>query len=60
VGDVVNLAARIEAHTKVAGHPILIDGNTRDGLADEIAVEALGPVMFKGKTQEVDVFAVAL
>src|SRR5215813_4961772 len=25
IGDTVNLAARLEAHTKVAGHSILID-----------------------------------
>src|SRR5262249_12724588 len=29
VGDTVNLAAHLEAHTKVVGHPILIDANTR-------------------------------
>jgi adenylate cyclase len=58
VGDTVNLAARIEAHTKVAGHPLLIDGHTRAGLPDDIAVEALGPVQFKGKTQSVEVFKV--
>ena len=30
VGDTVNLAAHLEAHTKVLGQPILIDENTRD------------------------------
>ena len=29
VGDTVNLAAHLEAHTKVVGQPILIDENTR-------------------------------
>ena len=29
IGDTVNLAARLEAHTKVAGRDILIDGDTR-------------------------------
>ena len=60
VGDTVNLAARIEAHTKTAGRPILIDQSTRDGLPAEIAVEELGPVLFKGKTQSVEVFSVYL
>jgi len=60
VGDTVNLAARIEAHTKTAGHPIIIDETTRRGLPDEVVVESLGPVLFKGKTQPVEVFSVKL
>ena len=60
VGDTVNLAARIEAHTKTAGRPILIDQNTREGLPREIGVEGLGPVLFKGKTETVEIFSVTL
>jgi adenylate cyclase len=58
VGDTVNLAARLEAHTKVAGRAILIDAATRSALADAIAVEALGAVPIKGKAQPVEIFAV--
>ena len=58
VGDTVNLAARIESHTKVVGKPILIDHYTRDGLPDSIQVEDLGEVIFKGKEQAIRVFAV--
>ena len=58
VGDTVNLAARIENHTKTAGHPILIDQFTRDGLAGDIQAESLGPVIFKGKQQPINIFAV--
>jgi len=58
VGDTVNLAARIENHTKVAGKPILIDKYTRDGLADEALVDDLGEVTFKGKEQAVSIFAI--
>ena len=58
VGDTVNLAARIEAHTKEVARPILIDQYTSDGLPDEIARDALGPVTFKGKHQSVNIFAV--
>ena len=58
VGDTVNLAARLESHTKTAGRAILIDQATRDGLGDRIAVEALGPVALKGKAAAVEVFAV--
>ena len=58
VGDAVNVAARIEDHTKLAGRPILIDQNTSEGLAKDVRIEALGPVMFKGKQQPIHVFAV--
>jgi class 3 adenylate cyclase len=58
VGDTVNLAARLESHTKTASRSILIDQATRDGLGDRIAVEALGPVALKGKAAAVEVFAV--
>jgi adenylate cyclase len=58
VGDTVNLAARLEAHTKVAGRPILIDENTRQGLSDAVEVEDQGMVQLKGKNQAVNIFAV--
>jgi adenylate cyclase len=58
VGDTVNLAARIEAHTKIAGGPILMDENTCKDLPESIAVESLGPVLFKGKQQPVNIFSV--
>jgi len=58
IGDTVNLASRIETHTKVTYRSLLIDKNTRDGLPPDIPVEALGPVIFKGKNQAVDIFAV--
>lgn len=56
IGDTVNLASRLEAHTKVAGHAILIDGATRAGLGGSIEVDAVGPVTIRGKAQPVDVF----
>jgi class 3 adenylate cyclase len=58
VGDTVNIAARLESHTKVANRPILIDENTRRGLDGAIAVESQGEVLVKGKTQPVKVYAV--
>jgi len=60
IGDVVNLASRIEEHTKVAQRAILIDGATRAGLGERIEVEPLGPVVFKGKTVPVDVYSVGV
>jgi class 3 adenylate cyclase len=58
VGDTVNLAARLEAHTKVVGQPILIDEETRHGLGETIHVTDQGAVTLKGKTQEVRIFSV--
>jgi class 3 adenylate cyclase len=58
VGDTVNIAARLEAHTKILKRPILIDENTRRGVGDEIALEAQGELQVKGKTQRVNVYSV--
>src|SRR4030088_472906 len=58
IGDIVNLAARLETHTKVAQRAILIDQTTRSSLSERITVESLGPVPFKGKAAAVDVFSV--
>ncbi len=58
IGNTVNLAARLEAHTKLARRAILIDGETREGLAGQIPAEPLGPVAFKGMAAPVDVFCV--
>jgi adenylate cyclase len=58
IGDAVNLAKRIEDHTKTVGHPILIDQYTREGLSTDIEVEALGAVLFRGKQQPIQVYVV--
>ncbi len=58
VGDTVNLAARLEAHTKAAARGILIDGATQVALDGRVATVALGPVPFKGKSVPTEVFAV--
>jgi len=60
IGDTVNLASRLEAHTKVAGRVILIDAATRAGLHDSLAFEVLGAVEIRGKAQAVEVFAAAM
>jgi adenylate cyclase len=60
VGDTVNVAARLEAHTKVLNRPILIDENTRQGLDDGIAVESQGELQVKGKARPVRVYAVGV
>jgi adenylate cyclase len=58
VGDTVNVAARLESHTKVVKRPILIDEDTRRGLGDGIALEPQGEVLVKGKTEPINVYAV--
>ena len=60
VGDTVNLAARLEAHTKVVGEPILIESATRTALGDAFQVRSHGPMQLKGKTVEVEVFSVTV
>ena len=57
IGDTVNLAARLEAHTKVVGRAILIDGAARTGLGPAFAPDPLGAVVFKGKSAATPVFA---
>jgi class 3 adenylate cyclase len=59
IGDTVNLAARLEQHTKVTGRGILIDEDTQCALRDRIGTEALGAVPFKGKSAAVEIFALA-
>lgn len=58
IGDTVNLADRIEEYTKEALRPLLIDKYTREGLSEHFVVEDLGKIVFKGKSQAVNVFAV--
>jgi class 3 adenylate cyclase len=58
VGDTVNVAARLESHTKVVNRPILIDDETRRGLDPGIALEPQGEVLMKGKTEPINVYAV--
>jgi class 3 adenylate cyclase len=59
IGDAVNLAARLEAHTKVAQQAILIDGATASALEGKRSLQALGDVQLKGKAAAVQVFAVS-
>ena len=57
IGDTVNRAARLEAHTKVMGRAILLDGAAREGLGNSFAPDAMGPVVFKGKSEPTQVYA---
>ena len=59
VGDTVNLAARLESHTKKAGKPVLLDDAARAGLGEAFEVEALGPTAVAGKREPVEVWALS-
>jgi adenylate cyclase len=58
IGDTMNLAARLEAHTKVAGCGILIDDTTQRALGGSVPLQSLGEVRFKGKAAAVEIFSV--
>jgi adenylate cyclase len=60
VGDTVNMAARLEAQTKVIGEPILIEGVTRAALGDAFEVASHGMVQLKGKTIDIEVFSIPI
>lgn len=59
VGDTVNLAARLETHTKVAGRRILIDAATHHALGVAQPTQPLGEVELKGKAAAVSIYAIA-
>ncbi|AXI54189.1 Adenylate cyclase 2 (plasmid) [Pseudoseohaeicola sp. NH-UV-7] len=58
IGDKVNLAARLEAHTKVVGCDILMDETTRRALGDQAGLHPFGQVLFKGFSDPQDVHAI--
>jgi class 3 adenylate cyclase len=59
VGDVVNLAARLEAHTKEVGEPLVVDGETLSRLDDRFEVRSHGETRLKGKARPVAVFSIS-
>ncbi|MFO1415365.1 MAG: adenylate/guanylate cyclase domain-containing protein [Burkholderiales bacterium] len=58
IGEVVNLAARIEQHTKVAQRPILIDMGTHAALPPDLVTDSIGAVEYKGFSAPNETFAV--
>jgi class 3 adenylate cyclase len=57
VGPAVNLASRLESHTKVVGRPILVDGATREALGNRFGTVDLGAAELKGIARPVEVYA---
>ncbi|MDX1438120.1 MAG: adenylate/guanylate cyclase domain-containing protein [Anaerolineales bacterium] len=58
VGETVNLAARLEGHTKEVGAPILIDEATRQGLRSEVPVREEEDFLPKGFSESVKAYTV--
>ncbi|MBH9578449.1 adenylate/guanylate cyclase domain-containing protein [Inhella proteolytica] len=60
IGSTVNLAARLEAHTKQTAFSVLLDAPTAQALVPEFRTEELGPLAFKGLAEPVPTFALLL
>jgi len=59
IGDVVNMASRLEQATKEFNARILISQSVRQKLDGQIAVEDLGAIVLKGQTQPARIFKIA-
>lgn len=57
IGDTVNLAARLGAHTKQVGRSVWFDGQVRLALGPTSAPDEQGPVLFKGRSDPTAVWA---
>jgi class 3 adenylate cyclase len=57
IGDVVNVAARVEAATRDTGDDVLLTAATRDLLTRPHALVSRGELALKGKSQPVEVLA---
>jgi adenylate cyclase len=56
IGKTVNLASRLEAHTKVAGNDILLDNETQSNLIDSKSCTPIPSVQFKGFSDSLNIF----
>lgn len=56
IGDVVNLAARLESANKVFGTKIMVSGPTRDAVSADYEFRYLADLQVKGKNQTVPVY----
>jgi len=60
VGDTVNLASRLQDVNKDLGTEVILSGSTRSRLQGGIALKELPPQHIKGKSQQVQVYTLAL
>ncbi|MFQ5411626.1 MAG: adenylate/guanylate cyclase domain-containing protein, partial [Phycisphaerae bacterium] len=58
IGDVVNLAARLEPANKVFGTRIMVSGDVRDAARDAYTFRYLAELQVKGKKQTVPVYEI--
>jgi class 3 adenylate cyclase len=59
IGDTVNRAARLEAHTRTAECAVLIDAATQRRLPGGGRTQPLGPVLLRGLANPVEVFSLS-
>jgi adenylate cyclase len=59
VGDTVNLASRLQGLTKELGTEIIISQATRSRLGDDLPLKELPATRVKGKSQPVEIYALA-
>ncbi|MCA0927896.1 adenylate/guanylate cyclase domain-containing protein [Ruegeria profundi] len=59
IGRTVNLAARLEAHTKAIGCELLIDETTKNGLGATLESRLIQGVEFTGFSEVMDVYSIA-
>jgi class 3 adenylate cyclase len=57
VGDAVNLASRLQGLTKELQTDVLVSGSTRARLDGDVPLRALPAIRVKGRTAEVEVYA---
>lgn len=57
IGDAVNLASRVEHHTRELDVPVLITAATRDQLDETIEVRSYGPQRLRDYDRPVELFA---
>lgn len=58
IGDVVNVASRLETETKAFGTAILISNDVRDRIGEDFVCEHLGDAQVKGRKAPVEVYKV--
>jgi adenylate cyclase len=56
LGDPVNLASRLEGVNKEFGTSIIISRSVHEAVRDSVEARALGTIMVKGKTEEVEIY----
>jgi adenylate cyclase len=59
IGDVVNLASRVESLNKEHGSRLLVTGSVWQGLGGSVKAESLGQVEIRGHDQKVEIFKLA-